>query len=180
MDQFQQFPHSTDCHTKHIAMPLGLWPSRSKFAALYRQWWRLYMSKHFSSGTINLKQTKKKNLMRITKVHWLIFCSRFSNRWTIIVEQTIHRNNRKINNKFILKSTAWLLLFLVHLTTHSMSHVNSEVTSSWNILGGIKFRRKIFWSFEMSLNKWVIVIDHCIYKIEIYRVKLLCIELDGW
>ena len=26
-DQFQPFPNSTDCHTKHIAMPHGLWPS---------------------------------------------------------------------------------------------------------------------------------------------------------
>ena len=24
-DQFQPFPNSTDCHTKHIAMPHGLW-----------------------------------------------------------------------------------------------------------------------------------------------------------
>ena len=28
-DQFQPFPNSTDCHTKHIAMPNGLWPSIS-------------------------------------------------------------------------------------------------------------------------------------------------------
>ena len=26
-DQFQPFPNSTDCHTKHIAMLHGLWPS---------------------------------------------------------------------------------------------------------------------------------------------------------
>ena len=26
-DQFQPFPNSTDCHTKHISMPHGLWPS---------------------------------------------------------------------------------------------------------------------------------------------------------
>ena len=26
-DQFQPFPNSTDCHTKHIAMPHRLWPS---------------------------------------------------------------------------------------------------------------------------------------------------------
>ena len=26
-DQFQPFPNSTDCHTKHIAMFHGLWPS---------------------------------------------------------------------------------------------------------------------------------------------------------
>ena len=26
-DQFQSFPNSTDCHTKHIAMLHGLWPS---------------------------------------------------------------------------------------------------------------------------------------------------------
>ena len=26
-DQFQPFHNSTDCHTKHIAMPHGLWPS---------------------------------------------------------------------------------------------------------------------------------------------------------
>ena len=26
-DQFQLFHNSTDCHTKHIAMPHGLWPS---------------------------------------------------------------------------------------------------------------------------------------------------------
>ena len=26
-DQFQPFPNSTDCHTKHIAMIHGLWPS---------------------------------------------------------------------------------------------------------------------------------------------------------
>ena len=25
-DQFQPFPNSTDCHTKHIAMLHGLWP----------------------------------------------------------------------------------------------------------------------------------------------------------
>ena len=25
-DQFQPFPNSTECHTKHIAMPHGLWP----------------------------------------------------------------------------------------------------------------------------------------------------------
>ena len=28
-DQFQPFPNSTDCHTKHIAMSRGLWPSYS-------------------------------------------------------------------------------------------------------------------------------------------------------
>ena len=26
-DQFQPFPNSTDCHTKHIVMLHGLWPS---------------------------------------------------------------------------------------------------------------------------------------------------------
>ena len=26
-DQFQPFPNITDCHTKHIAMLHGLWPS---------------------------------------------------------------------------------------------------------------------------------------------------------
>ena len=26
-DQFQPLPNSTDCHTKHIAMLHGLWPS---------------------------------------------------------------------------------------------------------------------------------------------------------
>ena len=26
-DQFQPFPNSTDCHTKHIAILNGLWPS---------------------------------------------------------------------------------------------------------------------------------------------------------
>ena len=26
-DQFQSFPNSTDCHTKHIGMPHGHWPS---------------------------------------------------------------------------------------------------------------------------------------------------------
>ena len=26
-DQFQPLPNSTDCHTQHIAMPHGLWPS---------------------------------------------------------------------------------------------------------------------------------------------------------
>ena len=26
-DQFQSFPNRTDCHTKHIAMFHGLWPS---------------------------------------------------------------------------------------------------------------------------------------------------------
>ena len=29
-DQFQPFPNSTDCHTKHIAMPHGLWPNYFK------------------------------------------------------------------------------------------------------------------------------------------------------
>ena len=30
---------------------------RSKFAALHRPWWRLYMSEKFSSGTKSHKQT---------------------------------------------------------------------------------------------------------------------------
>ena len=34
-DQFQPFPNSTDCHTKHIAMIHGLWPSMLK---VNRQW----------------------------------------------------------------------------------------------------------------------------------------------
>ena len=29
-DQFQPFPNSIDCHTKHIAMLHGLWPSLKK------------------------------------------------------------------------------------------------------------------------------------------------------
>ena len=33
--------------------------TRSKFAALHRQWWRLRMSEKFSIGTINFKQTNK-------------------------------------------------------------------------------------------------------------------------
>ena len=32
---------------------------RSKFTVLQRQWWRLHMSEKFSSGTINIKQSKK-------------------------------------------------------------------------------------------------------------------------
>ena len=32
---------------------------RSEFAALRRQWWRLYMNEKFSSGTINSIQTNK-------------------------------------------------------------------------------------------------------------------------
>ena len=27
VNEFQPFPNSTDCHTKHIAMLHGLWPS---------------------------------------------------------------------------------------------------------------------------------------------------------
>ena len=34
-DQFQPFPNSTDCHTKHIAMPHGVWPSK---ILNYRHW----------------------------------------------------------------------------------------------------------------------------------------------
>ena len=29
-DQFQPFPNSTECHTKYLAMPHGLWPSENK------------------------------------------------------------------------------------------------------------------------------------------------------
>ena len=29
-DQYKPFPTSTDCHTSHIAMPHGLWPSMVK------------------------------------------------------------------------------------------------------------------------------------------------------
>ena len=37
---------------------------RSKFAALHRQWWRLYMSIKFSSETKNHKQTKNNSRRR--------------------------------------------------------------------------------------------------------------------
>ena len=42
----------------HCSMAMSA-EHRSKFAALYRQWWRLHMSETFSSGTINSKQTNK-------------------------------------------------------------------------------------------------------------------------
>ena len=38
---------------------------RSKFAALYRWWWRLQMSERFLSGTKNSKQTKHTNKLVI-------------------------------------------------------------------------------------------------------------------
>ena len=42
---------------------------RSKFLALHRQWWRLHMSKKFSSGTKNPKQTNKKQCFtKISKI----------------------------------------------------------------------------------------------------------------
>ena len=43
----------------------------SKFAALYRQWWRLHMSEKFSSGTINSKQTNTQ-LLHEGHLHWYI------------------------------------------------------------------------------------------------------------
>ena len=34
-DQFQPFPNSTDCHTKDISMPHGLWPSQSNCKTVF-------------------------------------------------------------------------------------------------------------------------------------------------
>ena len=55
---------------------------RSKFAALNRQWWRLYMSETFSSGIQNLKLTTKttKKLMENSEIVWWDFERHF---WTL-------------------------------------------------------------------------------------------------
>ena len=36
-DQLKPFPNSTDCHTKHIAIPHWLWPSIPESNALLRE-----------------------------------------------------------------------------------------------------------------------------------------------
>ena len=64
---------------------------RSKFAALHRQWWRLYMSEKFSSRTINPIQTNKQTTyfffgltVKLTIVHRKL-------TFQILLPTTVHR-----------------------------------------------------------------------------------------
>ena len=54
-DQFQPFPNSTDCHTNHIAMVHGLWPSIFKINGLVR----LACNMHNFKGFIFIDSNKK-------------------------------------------------------------------------------------------------------------------------
>ena len=56
---------------------------RSKFAALHRQWWRLHMSKKFSSGTETLKKNKQTN-KQTTRENGLSY----SKERIVVVEET--------------------------------------------------------------------------------------------
>ena len=40
-DQFQPFPNSTDCHTKHIAVLHGLWPTKHLYTCNVRVYTRI-------------------------------------------------------------------------------------------------------------------------------------------